>query len=300
MKVKSYRPDLPEIVESKVYLDLWPDLGLLTDQAAIDHFATFGIIEGRQANCLSSRVDFVSLIPPDADVLEIGPFNRPLVSGSNVRFFDVLSEQELAVRAHAQGMPSDDIPKIDFVSRSGDLTVVTQPFDYVLSSHCLEHQPNLISHLRQVERILRPSGLYFVLIPDKRYCFDFFIAESTVAEVLEAHYTDRKTHNLKSVIEHRALTTHNDCKRHWAGDHGERFGSVAPRVAAAIREFEAAAGDYVDVHAWYFTPDSMAVLIDVLRKLSFIGLSLERLYPTRRFSNEFWMVLSKDRRSGIF
>ncbi len=73
------------------------------------------------------------------------------------------------------------LPNIHFVSPTGNLEIVNECFDVVLNSHCIEYQPNLITHLNHIESILNPGGYYFVLEPDKRYCFDHFIPESSLA-----------------------------------------------------------------------------------------------------------------------
>jgi hypothetical protein len=42
-----------------------------------------------------------------------------------------------------------------------------------ISSHCIEHQPDLIGHLIGVARLLSTNGLYFLTILDKRSVFLF-------------------------------------------------------------------------------------------------------------------------------
>ncbi len=284
---------LPMPVETAIYRRLWPDLAALDDEALQVHYNNFGANEGRLANSLRTREDFVALIPAEADALEIGPFCKPLLHGHRAKYFDVMDKAALEQRARDIGMPDPVAPQIDFISPVGDLAVVDETFDYVLSSHCIEHQPDIVAHLQQVTRILRPNGRYFLLIPDKRYCFDALLAESTVADVLDAYHAGRRTHSLRSVIEHRALTTHSDCVRHWNGDHGSVEVEGPGRVLASIQEFAAVKGGYVDVHAWYFTPPSIRFLFSTLRNAGFIGLDIERLYPTRLNSIEFWMVLRK-------
>ncbi len=182
---------LPSVIEPAVYRQLWPDLASLDDEALRTHYEHFGKNEGRTANSLGTREDFVSLIPADANALEIGPFCKPLLHGPKVKYFDVMNRPALEQRARSIGMPDAAAPEIDFVSAVGNLAVVDETFDYVLSSHCIEHQPDLITHLQQVARILRPCGRYFLLIPDKRYCFDALIAESTIADVFDAHQSGR-------------------------------------------------------------------------------------------------------------
>lgn len=285
-------PELPPTLDLPAYREAWRDLAAMDDKALTAHYTQFGRNEGRTANAIATREAFAALIPGDADALEIGPFFRPMLSGPRVRYFDVLDQAELRDRARQIGLAPDRVPAIDYVSPTGDLGIVTDSFDCALSSHCIEHQPNLVSHLQHVSRLLRQGGRYFLLVPDHRYVFDALIAPSTIAEVLEAHYTDRKVHTLKSVIEHRALTTHNEPSLHWNGEHGGPVDTVE-RVKGAVREWTEATGGYIDVHAWYFTPDSATELLTTLRAAGYIDLRVERVYPTRRNSNEFWMVLRK-------
>lgn len=293
MGIGSDKRDFPDVLQPEVYRRLWPDLSAMSDEALRLHFAEYGEAEGRQANDIASRSDFVALVPSAAHALEIGPFFSPLLSGFNACFFDVLSQDDLVLRAKSLGKQDPQVPWIRWVSPTGDLKIVDQSFDFVISSHCLEHQPDLVSHLQHVEHILKPEGRYFLLVPDKRYCFDTFLAESSIADVLDAHYAKRRTHLLRSVIEHRALTTHNESSRHWAGEHGDRYLERTARIEASILEYQAASGSYIDVHSWYFTPDSAESILTTLHRLGLINIQIERVYPTRRNSNEFWMILQK-------
>jgi SAM-dependent methyltransferase len=284
---------LPDAFDFTTYRLFNPDLAGFSAEELVVHYRRHGEAEGRRTNALDSRSDFAALIPEAADSLEIGPFYNPLLRGKRTKYFDVLPRRELAARARSLNFPDVDVPEIDYVSVTGDLGVVGETFDCVLSSHCIEHQPDLVRHLRDVGRLLRPSGRYFVLAPDKRYCFDHFIAESNLADVLEAHVERRARHALKSVIEHRVLTTHNDSSRHWANDHGLYLNDYELRTKAALEEFERSEGSYIDVHAWYLTPTDVKQIVPALRELGYIDLGLERLYPTRYGMNEFWFVLRK-------
>ncbi len=150
----------------------------------------------------------------------------------------------------------------------------------------------LIRHLQQVQRKLKNgSGRYFILVPDKRYCFDRHIAPSTIAEVIQAQEEYRTVHTLRSIIEHRSLTTHNNSRKHWQLHDVEHPSIDAERVRDAVNEWHAAKGGYIDVHAWYFTPDSFKEIINLLNCLNFINLTAERIYSTRFASNEFWAIL---------
>jgi SAM-dependent methyltransferase len=240
---------------------------------------------------VADRNAFVGLIDPASRVLEIGPFANPMLRRANVDHLDVLPAEGLRDRARTLGMDPSGVPDIRWVSVGGDLDCVTERYDAVVSSHAIEHQPDLVRHLRQVESVLVPGGRYFLLVPDHRYCFDHFLVPSTTAQVVGAHVEGRRVHTAASVIEHRALTTHNDPVRHWAGDHGDPAAGRAERIAGALREIEDAAGGYIDVHAWYFTPQSFRGVVDDLRQCGLTGFSVQRMFPTRPNANEFWCIL---------
>jgi SAM-dependent methyltransferase len=261
----------------------------------VEHYNEVGKDLGLPGNELLHRQQFVDLVPTDGLVLEIGPFGSPVLSGPSVRYCDVLDTEQLRLRAPHHGVDPKLVPAVDYVMPNCSLDDIPVQFDAILSSHAIEHQPDLVGHLQQVERRLVPGGRYFVLAPDKRFCFDRNLAPSTLAEVLQAHQERRKVHTLRSVIEHRAFITHNDAARHWMErqaplDEGRQVDGA--KVLAAMREYEQAAGGYIDVHAWYFTPDSFRQLLRLLNQLGLTKLRVERLYPTWRGSLEFWAVLS--------
>lgn len=283
---------LPPEIECAVYRALHPDLSQFGDEALRQHFRLHGRSEGRRANTLEGREAFAALVRTDMRSLEIGPFAKPMLSGPNVVHCDVLGQAELRNWASRIGLNPANVPHIAHVLGSDGLDGIPGQFDAVLSSHSIEHQPDLVLHLQQIDRKLKEhGGKYFVLVPDKRYCFDHYMAPSTIAEIVEAHHQRRTVHTLKGVIEHRALTTHNDARRHWNGDHGSP--TIKPDlVRGAIDEWRAAKGGYVDVHAWYFTPDSFAENVTLLNQLGLTRCKVVRIYSTRYGAGEFWAVLS--------
>ena len=147
-------------------------------------------------------------------------------------------------------------------------------FDVVLSCHCIEHQPDLIQHFMEVSRILRDNGRYLILAPDKTYCFDYFVPTTTISHVMQAHADKRITHTLQSLIDNRAMITHNDVARHWQGDHGQpAYYDDKSLIMKVIEEYKSSNGQYLDCHAWQFTSKSFR---DISNTLFCIGAS--RLY----------------------
>lgn len=281
----------PPTIDPDTYRATDPALGHLSDEEAIAHYRAHGRQQGVVASPLALRENLLAFVGESGSVLEIGPFHSPLMRGANVEYLDVLDAGQLRARASHTGGNPDGVPEV--IHHVGSLDAVDRRYDAVLSSHAVEHQPDLVRHLQQVERILQPGGGYFLIVPDKRYCFDHFIAESTIADVLQAHAEERRVHTLKSVIEHRALTVHNDSLRHWQGDHGSPERNRAARAQAAMEEYRGAAGGYIDVHAWYFTPPTFRSVVTTLRDLGLIGLEIAGIYHPAFGRNEFCAILRR-------
>lgn len=285
---------LPSEFDADFYYQTYPDLVDLSQDDLLEHFIVHGKSEGRFGTLYAGRVGFLDLVAEAGSILEIGPFFAPVATGPNVKYFDVLSTPELIARGEGLGHDTTNVPQVDFVSPNGDLSIVDETFDAVLSSHCIEHQPSLIRHLEQVHRLLKPGGSFYVIVPDKRYCFDHFLPISTIADVLEAN-DNRQVHSVRNLIEHRALMTHNDPVRHWEGDHGEP-GPPAQRVdliKAAMAEHSPTS--YIDVHAWKFVPETFREIMQDLVSLGFSNLVPERVYNTPLRCHEFCAVLTKQR-----
>ena len=270
----------------------YPDLASLSDEQLAAHYEEFGRSEGRAASPGVYREDILSRLDLGVPALEIGPFFNPALRGKGVRYLDVFNTEELRGLAVEQGCDPTDCPHIDYV---GDLSTVTETFDLVFGSHSIEHQPDLVRHLKEVERILNPGGVYLILAPDKRYCFDHFIPESTIADVLGSH-TEGRTNNTDAlVIAQVALITHNDPVAHWNGNHGPRPDEDPglPRVKEALIHLENSRGHYMDCHAWRLTPQSFRRIVAGLKTLGLTGLEIARIYDTPRNRFEFAAVLVK-------
>lgn len=290
----------PESFNPSIYKKLNPDLEKLDNEQLFVHYNVHGMKEGRIANEITDRNLFKKYINTSKlSCLEIGPFDDPVIKGKNVKYFDVLTQDELKVRATKckRRNPIENIPHIDYVDSNGKLNIIKDKFDIVLSCHSIEHQLDFIQHLLDVDSLLNEDGKYVLIVPDKRYCFDHFIAESTIADILQQHHSKSEIHLLKSVIEHRALTCHNNVGDHWDGKHGEPKHLKNPEfIDHAISEYfkSVKTREYLDVHSLQFTPESFRIIIKSLHNLNFINFTVEQIYPTVRNRGEFFVVLKKN------
>lgn len=278
--------------DADYYRALFPDLRLLPRTALKAHFDRHGRGEGRSASPCDFRQPFVSMIREGSTVLEIGPFTLPTLRGANVRYFDVLDADGLRARAQRLNYPIQEPVRVDYVSKTGDLAIVSDQFDVVYSAHCIEHTPDLLAHLAHLERILHRGGRYMITIPDKRFTFDHFRPLTEIHEVLDAHKEHRRVHTEQSVIAQYVETTHNDPAAHWRGEHGDHPRvDAADRLAIAKKNLSESKGEYIDVHSWIFDPSSFRKLMDKLWKGGHTRLSVERVYTTPYGENEFNAVL---------
>jgi SAM-dependent methyltransferase len=248
------------------------------------------------------RLNFLNLINQKKKILEIGPFDKPCIVGNNVKYADILSTTEIQERIRNFSKSEkinhnlDSVPKISYILKDRSLKAVTDKFDIIFSSHCIEHQPDLIRHLKDVYETLNANGCYYLIIPDKRYCFDYFLEESSISSIIEAHLLKRERHTIKSLIEHRCLTTSNDTYKYWQNDKKFKDGLNTrlnkENLKNAIEEFNK--NPDVDVHAWQFTPQSFLQNINALINLDYINFKIEQIFQTEFNNNEFYVILKKN------
>ena len=271
------------------------DLATFTDHELIKHYFEHGYREGRASSRLATRDDFVGGLN-ERRVLEIGPFCSPTIIGERVDYADHLSTEELRDRARELDMDPSNVPDIKHVLRGGSLSGITDTYEVVFSSHNLEHQPDIISHFNEVSSLLEPGGCFALIVPNAHYCFDANLPLSKISDIVGAFHEGRRTHSLGAVIDHRALTTHNDSGAHWEDrlNGRQRYAPIdTARVAAALREFEAADGGYIDVHGWQFDPFSLSDIVNCLIDLRLIDFAEVRCNGPVRGTNEFTITLLK-------
>ena len=242
--------------------------------------------------------DFLASIDLNKKILEIGPYCNPKMIGKNVKYFDLLDKESLQQQITSRDPNAQDynkceenVPNIDYADPQGDLSIVKEKFDIVFSSHNIEHQVDLIKHLNQVADLLEKDGKFYLIVPDKRYCFDHYISESTLADIISTHYSNGKNHSLDAVLTYKCESAHNDTKQHWNGKHGSLKGENGKCYVDALNEFKAKGDEYINIHRWRFTPQHFEFIINELYKLGLISLKVEKVYPTENKTNNFFAVL---------
>lgn len=251
-----------------------------------------------------AREDFLKPVTSDIKILEIGPYIAPFFTGENVKYFDIMDtdgiknqilfEKNEAIKNYVDSNADlSKVPHIDYVHKNGDMSSIKEKFDMVFSSHNIEHQIDLIDHLNQVANLLNSGGKFYLIIPDKRYCFDHFIPESSLSDIIDNHYNYSKSHSLKTILAMSCETTHNDVRLHWQGEHGQVKGRNFECYNEAVGVFKETKGEYLNAHRWRFTPQQFEFVIDSLYNMNIISLKVEKVYRTQYNTTEFMAVLKK-------
>lgn len=256
--------------------------------------------------------------------LEIGPLHRPICPREThkVRYIDVFTTDQLrATYANDPHVPTEEIVEVDYVWKGEAYAdLIGERFDYIVSSHNIEHTPCLVGFLRNLSGCLNLNGKVFLAIPDKRYCFDHFKPESSLADVLDAFFLTRTRPLPRHHLGMELLVTHNDSRRHWLGDHGRpsHFELVLEEMESGSRAVEGSPQgptgqstcrtqtdlierlgvyyereEYRDAHVWALTPLCFAEIMEFLRQTNLVPLKLVALHPTARNSHECYAVLKK-------
>lgn len=105
--------------------------------------------------------------------LEIGPLHRPLPNhpGHKMVYIDRYSVEQL--RGHYPDLK--DLPLVEpHIIGDGETlsNVPDASYDFLVSAHVIEHMKNPIGSLEHWCRVLKPKGMIYLIVPDKRAIFD--------------------------------------------------------------------------------------------------------------------------------
>jgi SAM-dependent methyltransferase len=108
------------------------------------------------------------------DGLEIGPLHQPLAMPpqARVRYVDRMLTPDL--RREYPELADWNLTDVDVVDDGEKLATIPEGSqDFIVANHFLEHTENPIQTIETHLGKLRPGGVLFYAVPDKRYTFDF-------------------------------------------------------------------------------------------------------------------------------
>lgn len=117
--------------------------------------------------------EYVARLYLRGEGVEIGALHSPLSlpRAASARYVDRMSLEELRSQYPDLDLSGITAPEIiDDGERLASLSDETQ--DFVVANHFLEHCEDPIGALKNMLRVLKPGGIAYLAIPDKRFTFD--------------------------------------------------------------------------------------------------------------------------------
>ncbi len=230
--------------------------------------------------------------------IEIGPSHNPLApkrEGFQVHIIDHLSREKLVEKYTSHNVNLDNIEEVDFIWNGEsyvELIGKAKHYDWIISSHTIEHAPDLIGFLNNCADVLKDDGVISLAIPDKRYCFDHFRPISGLGSVVDAHFQKKTIHSPGLIAEYFLNVVAKGDHIAWHAAHEGDYRLIHTLdEAKAHMALVTQQQSYVDVHAWCFVPSSFRLLIHDLFSLGLISLKEADFLPTE--GCEFYVNLSK-------
>jgi hypothetical protein len=275
--------------------------------ARLFHFASAPDVAAAKSTSLpltsaSSRAEILLTgVPRDAHIFEIGPSYNPIAPKAeawNTKTLDHTTREQLIAKYEGQpGVDVSRIEEVDFIWTGGSLSDVVpanlhRTFDAFVASHVIEHTPDLVGFLDAAATLLKLEGQVILAIPDKRYCFDYFQPLTTTGQVLAAHVERRSRHTPRTAFDHVAYAVKNGGAGAWS-QHPSReltFFHLQP-IEEAGNLFNSidATKEYVDLHAWRFTPSSFELLLLELARLGETDWQVQRITPANGCEFFAWL-----------
>ena len=105
--------------------------------------------------------------------IEIGALHQPLriPEAARVKYVDRMAATDLTSQyAELAALP---LVHVDIIDNGETLaTIADASLDFAIANHFLEHCQNPFQTLQNFFRVLRPGGVIFMAVPDKRHSFD--------------------------------------------------------------------------------------------------------------------------------
>jgi len=195
--------------------------------------------------------------------LEFGAVNCPFDVDAEVMYLDQVPEPVLLERHKNDPNVTDVIP-LTFVAPVMPYPFIAdRAFDFVITSHVLEHLGNLGAALQEFARIVKPNGVIYCVVPHKDFCFDAHRPVTSLNHLASEFFAG---------IERISLDHYLDvhfCNVDVATVTREEAALLVARVEHSYTE-------QLDFHVHTFTDVSFFDFVDRLSPI--IGLSVEYKY----------------------
>jgi SAM-dependent methyltransferase len=221
-------------------------------------------------------------VTPAKHGLEISPLFAQLVVRGEAQmvYCDRLSTEDLQSREKDNqgriGLKCE-VEEMDFVWKDGTLLPAyfgdDEKFDFVVSSHVMEHVPNFLGFLAQQFQICKDDGVVCFVVPDVKLTGKYFQPLTTPAQLIDVLLVNRDKPSPGMVYE----ATYHIFE--WPGLENLRAKHVLETqrgyTTAQAAEFARVAVErYIDVHCWSFTYSTFEDVFAEVRDAGFLDFEI--------------------------
>jgi hypothetical protein len=226
--------------------------------------------------------------------LEIGALCNPFLSRTEgpVLYADHATTEELKHKyRNDSNVALQDIVEVDAVWGERTLReAVGRSVDYVVASHVIEHVPDLITWLEELRSVLNEKGQVRLIVPDKRFTFDYLRQQTRLVDILYARLIRARRPHSQAVLDYCLNVTKVDSAKAWGGSLDARALEHHYTLQDALHiASSAASGHYHDIHCWVFTPYSFCMLFAELAKNSVMNFECTMFHDTAPETIEFFV-----------
>lgn len=233
--------------------------------------------------------------------IEIAPLVNPVIekSDGDVYYVDHATTDELKQKFRDdKNINTEMICHVDYVWGEQTLSEAVGSsglFDYCVSSHVIEHVPDLVSWLREISEILTDEGIASFAIPDKRYTFDARRRITSISDVVGAYVRKLRRPSGFNIYDHLNNFINVPVSDAWdPAFDASQVPKVYSRDVALTAAIELENADtYNDCHCWVFTPRSFLSLMAEMGEHGLLDFEVIDFYGTEHNTLEFFAALRK-------
>lgn len=175
--------------------------------------------------------------------LEMGALHRPLKPHPGMQMTYLDRADQATLKATFPEV-ADSIMPVDIIDDAETMRSIHDGrFDFVVAGHVIEHTRNPIGAIATWLRVVRPAGLIYLIVPDKRKTFDRARVRTTLEHVIFDYLEPSRDRDLEHFL---------DYARFVHGKQGEDAVALARQLVAE---------DY-SIHFHTFIPTDVAAMVE--------------------------------------
>ena len=186
--------------------------------------------------------------------------------------------------------------------------IKSEKFDFIVGSHVIEHIPDFISWLNDLEKLLTANGEIRMIVPDMRFNWDHQRKPTDLSDIVGNYLEGRKRPGWDVYFEQVLLapiSANRNATELWDSvprQYGDSYvhtldTNILKTALAGVtgaKQRTEQTKSYEDAHVNRWSPAAFFYQMSDLRRMGLINLKVVNLVPTQPDSAEFFVALKKD------